>query len=92
MTLLKVLAVAAMVSMAGTPAVAAGAKANAAAKLSLGQPSAYPQDATQGQVPSAKAKSRGGSNATLPLALAGAAAVVGAALLLGKGDSSPASH
>ena len=92
MTLLKVLAVAAIVSMAGTPAIAAGAKSNAAAKLSLEQPNVYPQGAPQGQAPNAKAKGNGASHATLPLALAGAAAVVAAALVLGKSDSTPASN
>ena len=72
MTLLKVLAVAAIVSMAGTPAIAAGAKSNAAAKLSLEQPNVDPQGAPQGQAPNTKAKGNGASNATLPLALAGA--------------------
>lgn len=88
MTLSKALAAAALLSMAATPVYAAKSN-NSAAKLSLEQPNVYPQGAATGQVP---ARTSGkDSKLVVPLVVAGVAVVVGAAVLLGQNDKSPAS-
>ena len=88
MTLSKALAAAAILSMAATPVYAAKSN-NAAAKLSLEQPKVYPQGAAPGQVPVRNAAKN--SKLVDPLVEAGVAVVVGAAVLLGQNDNTPAS-
>ena len=88
MTLTKALAAAALLSMAATPVYAAKSN-NSAAKLSLEQPNVYPQGTAPGQ---ARARTSGkDSKLVIPLVVAGVAVVVGAAVLLGQNDNSPAS-
>jgi hypothetical protein len=84
MSLLKPIAVAVIASLLAAPAYAE--PANPAAKLSLA-PGNEPIRA-----PSPTRKSERLTGAALPLILLGTAAVVGAALLLGNSDSTPASN
>lgn len=83
MSLLKPVATAVIASLLSTPAVAE--QANPAAKLSL-TPKAQPVRTAS------KVRKSEKLAGTLPLIVVGTAAVVGAAILLGKNDSTPASR
>lgn len=85
MSLLKLLAAAVVASLLSTPGYAKAA--NPAGKLSLAskaQPTGTPANT--------RSNPKSPKSATVPLIVVGTAVVVGLAVLLGNGDSKPASN